>query len=137
MDTDLYSPLSSIQSTSENNYISTPLNLLYGSNLGVNNFTDLFNCSVGTARVESDIICHGSSCTVSRMRRSEIYTKSPFFKPFNSIVTYENMLLYLPFAMGVPHTETVSPIDQYLLGSNTPLAAGSLPIAANFSGVTG
>lgn len=137
MDTDPGSSLISIQSTSENDYISTPLNLLYGSNLGGYEFMDLFNCSVGTARVESDIICHGSSCTVSRMRRSEIYTKSPFFKPFNSIVTYENLLLYLPFAMGVPHTQTVSPIDQYLLGSNKPLAAGSQPIAANFSGVTG
>ena len=138
MDSDPGSPLISIQSTSENDYISTPLNLLYGSNLGVNKISmDLFNCSVGTARVESDIICHGSSCTVSRMRRSEIYTKSPFFKPFNSIVTYKNMLLYLPFAIGVPHTGTVSPIDQYLLGSNKPLAAGSQPIAANFSGVTG
>lgn len=138
MDTDPGSPLISIESTSENDYISTPLNLLYGSSLGVNiTVFDLFNCSVGTARVESDIICHGSSCTVSRMRRSEIYTQSPFFKPFNSVVAYKNMLLYLPFAMGVPHTGTVSPIDQYLLGSNKPLAAGLEPIAANFSGVTG
>lgn len=137
MDTDPGSSLISIQSTSGNDYISTPLNLLYGSNLGVNEFMDLFNCSVGTARVESDIICHGSSCTVSRMRRSEIYTKSPFFMQFESLVPYENMLLYLPFAMGVPHPGTVSPIDQYLLGSNKPLAAGSQPIAADFSGVTG
>lgn len=139
MDTDPGSSLISIQSTSENDYISTPLNLLYGSNLGVNEFMDLVNCSVGTARVESDIICHGSSCTVSRMRRSEIYTKSPFFMQFDSLVTYENLLLYLPSpsAMGVPHAGTVSPIDQYLLGSNKPLVAGSQPIAADFSGVTG
>lgn len=137
MDTDPGSPLFSLQPISENDYINTSLNLLYGSNLGVNAFMDLFNCSLGTARVESDITCHGSSCAVSRMRRSEIYTKSPFFMPFDSIITYENMLLYLPFAMGVPHDGTVSPIDQYLLGSNKPLAAGSQPIAADFSGVTG
>lgn len=56
---------------------------------------------------------------------------------FDSLVTYENMLLYLPFAMGFPHPGTVSPIDQYLLGSTKPLAAGSQPIAADFSGVTG
>lgn len=55
MDKDPGYSLISIQSTSENDYISTPLNLLYGSNLGVNEFMDLFNCSVGTARVESDI----------------------------------------------------------------------------------
>ena len=43
----------------------------------------------------------------------------------------------MPFATGVPHTATVSPIDQYLLGSSKPLAAGFEPIATDFSGVTG
>lgn len=137
MDTDPGSPLFSLQPTSENEYIDTPLNLLYGSNLGVNEFMDLFNCSVGAARVESDITCHGSSCAANRMRRSEIYTKPPFFMPFDLVPTYENLLLYFPFAMGVPHKGTVSPIEQYLLGSNKPLSAGSQPIATDFSGVTG
>lgn len=39
--------------------------------------------------------------------------------------------------MGVPHDGTVSAIDQYLLGSDEPLAAGFIPIASDFSGVTG
>lgn len=126
----------SLESAPEDEYINTPLNLLYASNLGINRFLDLFNCSVGTARVESDITCDGGSCAANRMRRSEIYTKSPFAMPFDP-VTYENILLYLPFAMGVPHDATVSPIDQYLLGSKKPLADGLQPIATDFSDVTG
>lgn len=126
----------SFESSPNLDYIKKPLNLLYASNLGVNNFMNLYNCSMGIARVESDIVCHGSSCTTNRMRRSEIYTKSPFTMPF-SPTTYENLLLFLPFAMGVPHVGTVSAIDQYLLGSDEPLAAGFIPIASDFSGVTG
>lgn len=126
----------SFESSLNLDYINKPLNLLYASNLGVNNFMNLYNCSMGIARVESDIVCHGSSCTTNRMRRSEIYTKSPFTMPF-SPTTYENLLLFLPFAMGVPHDGTVSAINQYLLGSDEPLASGFIPIASDFSGVTG
>ena len=85
MDTD------SVEFSPEDDYINTPLNLLYASNLGINRFLDLFNRSVGTARVESEITCHGSSCATNRMRRSEIYSEPPFDMPFNP-VTYENML---------------------------------------------
>ena len=136
MDTGSLDSLTEYESSSEISSIKSPLNLLYGSNLSQNKFMDLFNCSVMTARVESDITCHGSFCTVNRMRRSEIYTMSPFYIPFGS-VTYQNMLLYLPFAMGVPHAGTISPIENYLLGSDKPLAGRLLPILADFSAVTG
>lgn len=126
----------SSESEPERDYIDTPLNLLYASNLCNDQQLDLFNCSMGTARVESDITCHENSCIVNRMRRSEIYTKSPFSMPFNH-GELGNMLRLLPFAMGVLHDAMVSPIDQYLLGSNTPLAAGIQPIATNFSAITG
>ena len=52
-------------------------------------------------------------------------------------VTYQIMLSYLPFTMGVPHPGTVSPIENYFLGSNRPLAGRLGPILPDFSGVTG
>lgn len=116
-------------------YMNTPLNLIYASLLEDSTSIDLFNCSMGTARVESGISCHGSSCAVNRMRRSEIYTQSRFSMPFNK-VEFQNTITFLPFAMGVPHPGTVSSLDLYLLGNNKPLSAGSTPIATDFSGVT-
>ena len=121
--------------------LKTPLNLLYASNLadgidGNQNALELFNCSLGVARVESDLTCHGTSCAANRMRRSEINTMSSFTTPFG-FSEYVNMLSFLPFAAGVMHSMTTSPIDQYILGSNSPMVAGVDPISPNFSGVTG
>ena len=47
------------------------------------------------------------------------------------------MFLFLPFAIGIPRSGTVSPIDQYLLGSDDPLEIGSRPTETSFSMVPG
>lgn len=117
-----------------------PLNLLYASNLGIQDASDqflhIFNCTVLVARVESDIKCRGISCTIDRMRRSERDTRSSWYVPLNE-VEFENMLLFLPFATGIPHSGTIAPIDRYLLASNAPFGTHSVPIAPSFSGVSG
>lgn len=53
------------------------------------------------------------------------------------LVIYKIILLYLPFAIGVPHAKTVSSIKNYLFGSNKPLARCLQTILANFLAVTG
>lgn len=105
----------------------TPVDLLYGSNLGNpdGNYPvmDLINCGLGIAGVEPGILCYGASCAVDRMRRSTKDTKSPYAVPFNYQQS-QDMLLFIPFATGKPHSATASPIGQYMLGSTNPLGEG-------------
>ena len=119
--------------------LQRPLNLIYASNLGDPDRDfyglELFNCSLAVARVESDISCDGISCNAKRMRRSEVDTRSLYTMPF-TWTEYENMLLFLPFVAGIMRLQPPSPIDQYMLGSNSPIMAGNA-VAPDFSGVTG
>ena len=59
-------------------HFKRPPNLLCASNLGFQDgyeeYLNLFNCTVAIARVESEIICHGGHCAVTRLRRSEMDT---------------------------------------------------------------
>ena len=63
-------------------------NLLYASNLGNQEpeeglSLDLFNCTIGIARVESVVTCQWGSCAVNRMRRSEVDTRPTSYVPIN------------------------------------------------------
>jgi hypothetical protein len=113
----------------------TPLTLLYGSKLDGSRM-DLYNCSLGISRVESAILCEGPLCEVKGIRRSKVDTRSPFDVPFNKD-QWSNMLRFLPLATGTPHPATPAALDQYMLGSRTPLAAGSRPVLPSFTEVPG
>ena len=113
-----------------------PINLIYGSNVQGNQSMDLYNCSVMTPRVEANITCQGSACAATHLRRSLTDTTSPLIPPFSS-TEWMNLLLFLPFSVGTPHDGNPSPIDQYMMGSNSPISAGDVPIAPSFSDISG
>jgi hypothetical protein len=112
-----------------------PLNLLYGSQLDQNTLSmTLYNCTVGTARVEAGISCNGESCTVNRMRRSTVDTRSPLVVPFVG-GDFWNFCLFIAFATGRPHDAEPAPIDYYVLGSDSPFSPGiNSPSFANVTG---
>lgn len=119
---------------SQNN--TAPLNLLYGSELEQR--TDsmtLYNCTVGTARVEAAISCQGGSCKVDRMRRSTIDTRSPWIVPLVGGASFPNFCGFFAFAAGRPHHLEASPIDFYMLGSNSPFSPEIT--SPSFANVTG
>ena len=113
-----------------------PTNLIYGSNVQGNQSMDLYNCSVMTPRVEANITCHGNACAATHLRRSLYDTTSPLVPPFSS-TEWSNLLLFIPFSVGIPHAGNPSPIDQYMMGSNTPISAGDVPIAPSFYNISG
>jgi hypothetical protein len=76
-------------------------NLLYGSNQGGGSGVWLYNCSIGTTRVEAHATCDDALCAVDRMRRSEKDERSSKVNPFHPS-TFENLLYWFPWAAGLP-----------------------------------
>ena len=119
-----------------------PINLIYGSKPWMKTMpsTDdpkminIFNCTLGISRVESNVTCQGDSCSVKHMRRSEKDTLFPHVSPFKR-AEYANLLLFLPFATSVGDLSRESPVDAYILGSKSPVLEGSL--GRNFNHLTG
>ena len=121
---------------SSNTRFIHPTNLIYGSNAQDNQSIDLYNCSVMTPRVEANITCQGNACAATHLRRSLFDTKSELIPPF-SAARWQKLLTFLPFSVGIPHDGSPSPIDQYMMGSNTPISAGDIPIAPSFYNISG
>ena len=94
-------------------------NLLYGSNEGGGDGVWLYNCSIGTTRVEAHATCNGALCVVDSMRRSEKDTRPSKFNPFD-VSTFPNLLLWFPWAAGLPHDAATSPSDLYMQGQSSP-----------------
>lgn len=118
---------------SENNTV--PLNLLYGSQLDQRtSYMTLYNCTVGTARVEAAISCQGASCKVVNMRRSIFDTRSPLIVPFAGSA-FQIFCGFLPFATGPTRSARTAPLDYYLLGSDSPFAPENT--SASFADVSG
>ena len=113
-----------------------PINLIYGSKVQDSQGMDLYNCSVMTPRVEANITCQGNACAATHLRRSLFDTTSPLI-PLFSYVEWINMLNFLPFSMGTPHVGDPSPIDQYMMGSKSPISAGYVPIAPSYYNISG
>jgi hypothetical protein len=76
-------------------------NLLYGSNQGGGSGEWLYNCSVGTTRVEAHATCDDSLCVVDKMRRSEKDERSSKINPFYPLM-FTNLLNWFPWAVGLP-----------------------------------
>ena len=112
------------------------VNILYGSNLGSTSSSDVWlsNCTLATARVESNVLCSGPKCHVDRMRRSEKDTRPAYALNFDSIV-FRNMLLWFPDAAGATADGVISPTDLYLQGYNSPLTLAGTN-AGDYSDVT-
>ncbi|KAJ9658901.1 hypothetical protein H2198_003471 [Neophaeococcomyces mojaviensis] len=150
----IFNPTLSTSSVSWNSYFvdtnfnysinsSVQYNVVYASQGGdVENIT-AYNCSMGVTHVESDILCKGSSCQVRRLRPSQkvIGTWWGSGYPFitQSMTQRTNLLSWLSTATSMTSSATISPIDWYVSGSDTPfqltLNGGSSDV--NYHNVTG
>jgi hypothetical protein len=109
--------------------------LLYGSNQGGGDGVWLYNCSIGTTRVEAHATCNGALCVVDSMRRSEKDTRSSKINPFQPS-TFNNLLIWFPWAAGLPHDAFASPSDLYMQGQNSPFKT-STQYQGDFATVSG
>lgn len=116
----------------------TPLNIVYGSTFGAN-IVDLFNCSLGIARVESTISCAGSLCAVQRMRRSNLDKRSPSSShstKTNSptcFSSFPSRLVRPVFPFLLLLTSTCKAARSPLLKASIPFSRASPPSPAAFS----
>ncbi|KAI9881289.1 MAG: hypothetical protein M1830_005575 [Pleopsidium flavum] len=117
---DYYAPLPTSSA-----YTTSYWHLVFGSrNLAG---MKVFNCSMGTTRVESSILCQGSSCHVNKMRRSQVdarpSTSTPFNDPDtnseNSWVTLNNLVSLFPYAAGVTHVGVANPAENFLVDNSS------------------
>ncbi|KAL9632816.1 MAG: hypothetical protein Q9164_005082 [Protoblastenia rupestris] len=95
---------------------------------------NIFDCTLGISRVESNITCQGDSCSVKHMRRFEKDTLFPHVSPFKR-AEYTKMLLFLPFATSVGDMSRESPVDAYIHGSKSPVLEGYS--SRDFTNLTG
>ncbi|KAK5946706.1 hypothetical protein PMZ80_000849 [Knufia obscura] len=109
-------------------------NIIYASK-GVNaGWIAAYNCTMGNYHVESDILCTNSDCHVRRVRPSKNASWSTRGWPFpnNSTLLSYYLLTWLGTATGQQHPSSISPIDFYVSGSDTPFIA-SIGSAAEIS----
>jgi hypothetical protein len=85
----------------------------------------LYNCRVRNFKVEGNVTCNDQSCMFTHLRRSED-VGPPFFMPPYTAIEYENLLGFIPSALGDPRPGLPSPVDLYLLGSDYPVSEGLL-----------
>ena len=122
---------------------SVQYNLVYASQGGLVETISAYNCTMGVTHVESNILCNGSDCQVSRLRPSQKVFGTwwgsgyPFIT--QSIAQRYNLLSWLSTATSTSHSGTVSPIDWYISGSDTPfqLAIGNNLADVNYTNVSG
>ncbi len=86
----------------------------------------LYNCTIATTRVESNIICDGKLCFVDRIRRSDKDQSLTNANAFSeNPVAFENLLVYFPWAAGLVHDGIDSPTDLYIQGQSSPFEANT------------
>ena len=128
----------------------TPQNIMYGSvartfpssgdalsSYGNGNTSlELYNCSFTSPRIEANVTCDGRSCKVTHMRRSVKDLTSPVHPPL-AHEELRNLLTGMPISLGSPTFSVPNPVDQYMLGSDSPLSLGIAPFAPGYSKITG
>ncbi|RMZ89648.1 hypothetical protein DV736_g3123, partial [Chaetothyriales sp. CBS 134916] len=128
------------------NPLQAPINLIYASQGASAPDIAAFNCTLGTTRVEANLLCSGSTgrdCRVSRMRRSLVDLTPNTTTPFNSgdPIYLENFIRWFTFAAGAMHELVISPTDLYLSGSNDPykplLASSFGADSPSYNGISG
>ncbi len=119
------------------------INLVYGSEAmymssasDEGRFLDLFNCTMMLARVEANVSCNASSCAMVEIRRTENDAESPPIMPFNA-QQLGTLLKWVPSSTGNLHDGSVSPLDYYMAGNDSPLEAGLSREVLDFSKITG
>lgn len=112
-------------------------NLVYGSNNDYQGNAWLFNCTIGTTRVEANVMCNADLCFVDRMRHSEKDKRPSIVNDFAmSPTTFGNLIFYFPSTAGVLHDAVFAPTDLYMQGSTSPYEVGYNSVSA-FANVTG
>lgn len=97
---------------------------------------DVYNCSYATPKIEGNVTCVGQDCAITQVRRWEDAPSSPLQPPFDW-VQFTNLLLFIPGSLGYSHAGTISPVDQYMLGSDAPFSVGYQTSPSNFSKISG
>ena len=100
-------------------------NIIYGSQYGDNTYYKsyvVYNCTVNTMHVETGVLCHDSSCHVRRIRPSQkvLNTNTGFPFPIGGLIDPCFLLSWMGTATGSTLTGSVTPIDYYIFGSDTP-----------------
>ena len=126
-----------------------PLSLVYGSDAknafssseesssNDENSIEVYNCSVTYPKVQGNVSCNGISCGVTHMRRLEPPETLPQAAPF-FLTEYIGLLDFIPRSLGSPHDGDTSAIEQYLMGSDAPMAVPvDRPYVNNFTGIPG
>lgn len=118
-------------------YLPGPVNLFYASQtrwLDDHSSIDLFNCTLTYPRIQANITCAGKNCNTTHLRPSGQKDAS---MPFG-LGEYGNFLRFLPSSLGSSgHKIAPVAIDQYMLGSPSPMAQGDEPYKKNFDDVPG
>ena len=91
---------------------------------------DIFDCTLTTTHLESNVSCDGSSCGITQVRRS-LQDRRPPSSMILSSTNFESMLTFIPGSLGYPHPDFASPMDNYLLGANNPFSLGAQPFRPN------
>ena len=133
-------------------YFPAPVNLFYASKIRAlddHTFIDLLNCTLETIYLDANITCQGPQCMVTQMRpttapQQDITGGDLTGKMAFSLSQFANLLLFLPFSLGVSasagsDSDELAPnaLDQYLLGSPTPLIPSDKPYVKSYENITG
>lgn len=121
-------------------YLPSPVNLFYASRvrwIDDHSHIEVYNCSLTHPLVEANVTCEGARCNVSQMRPSEVKVESGNSLPF-SFSEYSNFLRFIPSSLGASGSKTTATaIDQFMLGSPSPLTQGDKPFVKNYENITG
>lgn len=111
-----------------------PLSSVYGSCVKLP--VQVYSCSVTYPKVRGNVSCDGTSCGVTHIRRLEP-DAFPRALPFR-LSEYTALLNLKPVSLGYPDTGTISAVDQYMLGSDAPMALPSADgYVAGFESIPG
>ena len=132
-------------------YLPAPVNLFYASKIRAlddNTFIDLLNCTLETIYLDANITCQGPQCKVIQTRPTtapqpdiaegnydDLTGKMAF-----SLSQFSNILSFLPFSLGTgsdPGRLGPNALDQYFLGSPTPLIPSDKAFVKNYDNITG
>ena len=122
-------------------YLPAPVNLFYASKIRAlddNTFIDLLNCTLETVYLDANITCRGPQCMVTQTRPTTAPQQDLTGKMAFSLSQFSNLLSFLPFSLGSDSDELgPNALDQYLLGSPTPLIPSDIPFVKNYENITG
>ena len=121
-------------------YLPSPVNLFYASKvrwLDDHSHIEVYNCSLTHPLAEAKVTCEEARCNVLQMRPSEVKAESGNSLPF-SFSEYSNFLRFIPSSLGASGSrDTPTAIDQFMLGSPSPLTQGDTPFVENYENITG